>query len=194
VADLLRPFAGASASHVAGRLLDRFGSLNRALSVSDEQLLGSLGDHREVGKRIIAARCLVHASLQESVTRSRVDPDCPLLHRYLVMRFRGRPREEMVAIFADHELGFICEEVVATGGVKSVELRNRPLLRRAIELEAHGLLLVHNHPSHRPEPSQQDIDATRTIAMLAHAVDVDLIDHLIVANRKVTSMRRLGLL
>jgi DNA repair protein RadC len=194
VADLLRPFAGDIAGDIARRLLTQFGSLNRALSVSDEQLIACLGDHRQIGERIVAARSLVQASLLEAVTRSSVDPDCPTLRQYLVARLRGRPYEELLVIFADEDSGFLAEERIATGGRDSVELQNRPLLRRALELGAHGMLLVHNHPSRNPWPSDQDIAATRKIFVLAQAVDLKLIDHLIVAGGNVCSMRELALL
>lgn len=75
-----------------------------------------------------------------------------------------------------------------------VDARISSILRRAIELGARGLFLVHNHPSEKPEPSVEDVKATRSIKLVAGALDVTLFDHLIVAGREIVSMRKLGLL
>ncbi|MGE3692058.1 MAG: JAB domain-containing protein, partial [Novosphingobium sp.] len=164
------------------------------LSAGDRQLIECLDDHRQIGERIIAARSLVQASFREEISRSPVDPGCSKLRQYLVASLRGRPYEELLAIFTDEECGFLSEEIVATGGSSCVTVHNRPLLHRALELGAHGILLVHNHPSRKPRPSPQDIESTRRIALLVRAVDIHLIDHLIVAGRKICSMREMELL
>lgn len=194
LASLLAPFAGARAERTAGRLLERFGSVERALTACDEQLLDACKEDRDIGALIAAAKSLVLTGLQETVIRSPVTSGDLALHEYLKIKFRGRPHEELHAIFVDHAQGFLSEELVATGDGGHVEARIRPILRRAIELEARGFLLVHNHPSRHPGPSPEDISSTRRIAQVAKALDLTVFDHLIVAGNNVFSMHEAGLL
>ena len=194
VARLLTPFAGQRAGRTAELLLNRFGSLDRALSASDAQIVNACGIDVDVGRLIAAARDLIEAALYESVTRSQVDPDDPSLQKYLILKFRGRPYEELHAIFVDNSLGFLSGELVSTGDSKHVETRMRPILQRALELHAYGFLLIHNHPSGNPEPSKEDINATHKIAHVAHALELHVIDHFIIAGNVVVSMRKNGLL
>lgn len=194
LASLLGPFAGARAERTARRLLERFGSVERALTACDEQLLDACKEDRDIGALIAAAKSLVLAAMQETVIRSPVASDDLALHEYLKIKFRGRPHEELHAIFVDYNQGFLSEELVAKGDSGHVQTRIRPILRRAIELEARGFLLVHNHPSRHPGPSQADISATRQIAQVAKALDLTVFDHLIVAGNHVFSMHGAGLL
>lgn len=194
LATLLSPFAGMHASTLALRLIERFGSIDRLLAASDKQIMLACDDLQDVGSMIAGARALVLAGLHEAVTRSPVDPTDPSLARYLTVKFKGRPHEELHAIFVAHDHGFLAEELVSKGMMTSVQTRIAPILRRALELGASGLYLIHNHPSQVPEPSVEDIRATRQVVAVAHALDLSVLDHLIVAGNTVTSMRRLNLL
>ena len=194
VAALLRPFAGERAEQVSFRLLENFGSLDRALTATNEQILKACVDDPDIGRLILAARNLVHAALRESVTRSEVRSDDPALLKYLILKMRGKAHEELHAIFVDQELGFIREELIAVGDHQAVESRIRPLLTRALELEAAGFYLVHNHPSRYPQPSSEDVRSTLAISQVAKALDLTVFDHLIIAGNSVASMRGLGLL
>ena len=194
VATLLRPFAGERAEQISFQLLERFGSLDRALTATDEQILKACADNHAIGGLVLAARNLVNAALLESVTRSEVRSDDPALLKYLILKMRRKSHEELHAIFVDREQGFIREELIAVGGHQAVESRMRPLLTRALELEADGFYLVHNHPSRRPQPSSEDVRSTLAIAQVAKALDLTVFDHFIIAGNTVASMRGLGLL
>lgn len=194
VAALLRPFAGERAERVSFRLLENFGSLDRALTATDEQILKAFANDPDIGGLVLAARNLVHAALHESVTRSKVRSDDPALLNYLILKMRGKAHEELRAIFVDRELGFIREELIAVGGHQAVESRMRPLLTRALELEADGFYLVHNHPSRHPQPSSEDVRSTLAISQVARALELTVFDHFIIAGNSVSSMRGLGLL
>ena len=194
VAALLRPFAGERAEQISFRLLESFGSLDRALTATDEQMLKACADDPDIGGLVLAARNLVHAAMRESVTRSEVRSDDPALLKYLILKMRGKGHEELHAIFVDRDLGFIREELIAVGGYQAVESRMRPLLTRALELEADGFYLVHNHPSRCPRPSSEDVRSTLAISQVARALDLTVFDHLIIAGNSVASMRGLGLL
>lgn len=143
---------------------------------------------------IVGARALVLASLQETVTRAKVDPGDASFANYLSLKLGGRPHEELHAIFVDHVGGFIAEELISIGGIGRVDAKISVIIRRSIELAASGIYLVHNHPSRCPNPSPDDVRATKQVASVARTLEIDLIDHFIIAGRSVVSMRRLDLL
>jgi DNA repair protein RadC len=194
VAKLLEPFAGPRASEVATQLLDHFGSLDRAISASDEQILKACTNAEEVGRQIVAARELVQTALRERVVRSPVRSDDPALQEYLALKLRGKPHEELHAIFVDGDSGYIREELIAIGDSRHVGSRSGPIITRAIELCAAGFFLAHNHPSRHPSPSSDDVRSTLMIMQVAQALDLVVFDHFIIAGNTVTSMRGLGLL
>lgn len=194
MADLLEPLAGRHAEKVAALLLDRFGSIDRIFSAEDRQIIVACEPHLEAGNRIVAARTLVLTALQARVCRRPVCADDPGLAQYLTVKFRGRPHEELYAIFLDHAEHFISEELVAIGNANSVDVQIRQVLKRAIELGAAGFLLVHNHPAELAYPSIADVRATKQLADAAHMLGLALVDHLIVAGSSTVSLRNLELL
>lgn len=194
MAELLEPFAGNKAEIVATRLLEYFGSLGQALAASEPQIVQACEEEAEIGHMIVAARTLLHSGLLENVIRTVVEPENPSLLNYLVMKMRGKQHEELHAIFVDANQGFIADELISSGGVDHVESRIRPIISRAIALNAAGFYLVHNHPSGEQTPSAGDVRATKAIERIATTLDLKLFDHFVIAGEKVSSMKRLGLL
>ena len=103
-------------------------------------------------------------------------------------------REHLTALFLDRKNHLIADETLASGTVDHVPVYPREILRRAIALDATALILVHNHPSGDPTPSQSDIDMTRRVAAALAAIDVTLHDHLIVGAEAEVSLRSEGLI
>jgi DNA repair protein RadC len=132
--------------------------------------------------------------MRERVRREPVDGDNKALLDWLIARFAGLADERLVAIYRDRNGSFSCEETFCSGATECVIVHPRALFRQAMRLDCGGLLLAHNHPSGDARPSALDIDATRRIAAHGRLLDVELIDHLIVAGNTVTSMKRAGLL
>lgn len=194
MAELLAPFAGDAAPQLAERLIGRFGTLSRVLSASLPQLRAAAGEHRAAAEAIFAARRLVEAALGEELAGARVDGADPAVHRYLQARIGGEREEQLHAIFADASGGYLADEPVIAGTAARIEARLRPLVERALALGASGLLLAHNHPSGRCRPSADDIGATKHLGAVIGAIDLVLIDHLIVTRGRVFSMRLAGLL
>jgi len=189
VAELFAPFAGADAEPLAARLIGRFGSLKRVLDASLPQLRAAAGGHEAAVDAIFGARRLVEAALGEELVGAPVDGADPAVHQYLRSRIGGASEERLHAIFADTAGGYLADEPVVIGSASRIEARVRPLVERALTLGAAGILLAHNHPSGRCRPSEEDIDGTRRLAQIAEALELTLIDHLIVTRTRVFSMR-----
>ncbi len=194
MAELLAPLAGARAAVAADRLIGHFGSLGRALAAPGEQLAAALGDERDLVPALVAARRLVEAGLREDIRRTAVSPRDPQYRDYLRLVIGTSPNEAVHVTFVTSEWGYLADERIATGSPVAVHVSLRLLLSRAFDVGAHGILLAHNHPSGSAEPSSADIRFTRRIARLTRAVDILLLDHLIVGAGAIVSMRERGLL
>lgn len=98
------------------------------------------------------------------------------------------------AIFVDSRRCWLGDASVGVGSLNALSLRMRALFGEALRLDARGMILAHNHPSGHCRPSGCDIAATRRLADMARALDIELIDHLIFTSEAVYSMRAGGLL
>jgi DNA repair protein RadC len=102
--------------------------------------------------------------------------------------------EIMLLIYFDRNGLRVGEDVLSGGTSRSFSTRYRLIFERAFRHSASGILLIHNHPSGSPRPSQHDLASTRSFEALAAPMEVTLVDHLIVGARAVFSMRAAGLL
>jgi DNA repair protein RadC len=97
--------------------------------------------------------------------------------------------EVLLMVSLDARRSYICDEIVSAGGSHGLQGRYRPLVDRALRNGAACLLLVHNHPSGDPRPSPADIRFTRAVKALANALEIELLDHLVVATSAAFSIR-----
>lgn len=113
----------------------------------------------------------------------------PSFLRYLQSHFSGAPEERCHATYCDGRGNYLHDEMLVCGSPSSVGLRTRLVFSRAMEFGASGLLLAHNHPSGRCRPSSDDLSATNRIRDIAAALDIVLLDHLILTWDEIYSMR-----
>lgn len=194
LAELLSPVLGARAGRQAEALLRAFGSISGVSAASAEALGHVLGVDRHLALPFIVSRRIHEAGMRERVRHEPLDADNQALLAWLIARFAGLPDESLIAIYRDRNGAFSGEETFCSGAKECVIVEPRALFRQAMRLDCGGLLLAHNHPSGDARPSILDIDATRRIAAHGQLLDVELIDHLIIAGNSVTSMKRAGLL
>ena len=192
LAQLVRSVAPESAEAIARKLLLHFGSLSQVFAASKSQI--SLLLDEPLAAILTSAHSAVIESLREEVVRSVLDLKDNRFHRYLIAKFRGFADERFHAIFLDTHRRFLSEEEIAKGSWTNVDVRLRSLVSRAFELNAAKLVLVHNHPSGFPSPSQDDIDFTKRVIGVAEPLDVEIDDHLIVAGPHIYSIRQASLL
>lgn len=128
-------------------------------------------------------------------------PDAPAMRtasmvQYLrgVMLAEPANRERFHAIFLDARRTYITDMQMGAGRSAFLKLRMRDLLGRALSVGAHGLIIAHNHPSGDCRPSRADIEATHRLNTIASALDIEMIDHLIITESSVYSLRAGGYL
>lgn len=112
-----------------------------------------------------------------------------------VLRYIGALEEEvLLLVYLDRAGALIGDELIGGGTKCSHGIGYRRLFEKAFKRGAAALVLAHNHPSGSAEPSPQDISSTRALRALALPMQMELVDHLVVGDRAVFSMRAAGLL
>lgn len=179
---------------LAKRLIARFGSFAEAVSAAPDALARVEG----MGEASIAALKTAQAAAARLLGGGLRDR--PLLSSwsqlldYCRVAMAHQPVEEVRLLYLDRKNRLIADERQGRGTVDHTPLYPREVVKRALELGASALIVVHNHPSGDPTPSQADIAMTRQLAEAAAALGLVLHDHLIVARGGHTSFRSAGLL
>ncbi|MFL1461522.1 DNA repair protein RadC [Roseococcus sp. DSY-14] len=179
---------------IARALLARFGGFAEVLSAPAAELLRVEG----VGPSAVAAlRTVQAAALRLGEAQMR---DAPVLHNwerlqsYLTAALARERTEQFRVLFLDSRNRLLADEVMGAGTVNHAPVYPREVMRRAIELHATALVLVHNHPSGDPTPSRADVEMTREVAEAARLLGLTLHDHLVVGRGGTASLRQLGLM
>ncbi len=107
---------------------------------------------------------------------------------------RAEPQEIVRVLYLNAANGLIAGENLAKGSADRSVFPVREMLVGAFKHNAVGLLVIHNHPGGNPEPSPEDISATRVLSEAAELSGIRLLDHLILGDRKYTSLRELGII
>ena len=179
---------------LAKALLARFGSFADVIAAPRERLL----DVKGVGDAVVAQLKVIEAAaLRLSKTKLLGKPalsSWTALLDYVTAAMARNSHEEFRVLFLDRKNALIADEVQGQGTVDHTPVYPREIVKRALELSASAVILVHNHPSGDPTPSKADIDMTREIANAAKALRVAIHDHIVVARGGVLSFKSLGLL
>jgi DNA repair protein RadC len=187
--------AGESAAAVAASLLSWTGGLRGVLRLGAH----GLADRRGIG-HAKAARLMAAFELGRRVTLSELGEQRPLCGSFDQVAQWAQPRlgclehEEVWVLCLDGRNGVKSIRRVAQGGLHGCALTARDVLRPPLLDGASSLVLVHNHPSGDPTPSEQDIHMTRSVAVAAEVVGLALLDHVVVARSGSQSLLELGFL
>ena len=179
---------------LAKQLLTQFGGLGGLLTADPAQLerQGGLGLSAVAALKVVdaAARRMLRHDVMDRPVLSSWDR----LLNYLSLALKHEKAEQFRLLFLDRRNVLIAEEVQQRGTVDHAPVYPREVVRRALELHASAVIMVHNHPSGDPTPSKADIDMTRQVARALQGVNVVLHDHLIMARGGHTSFKSMGLI
>lgn len=179
---------------LAKALLREFGSLAQLVSADPDELrrIDGLGDTAIAALKIVQA-----TSLRMLKGEFR---DMPLLSSWDALLDWLRADmgpidiERVRVLYLNSRNMLIRDEVASEGSIDQSAIYVREVIKRALELSASAIILVHNHPSGSPEPSRQDIAITRDIADAAGKLGITLHDHIIIGGSDFRSFRAMGLL
>jgi DNA repair protein RadC len=179
---------------LARLLLDHFGDFNRVLTAPIERLqdIKGVGDAVITDLKILEAAA--HRMARAKVMQRHVMSGWDALLDYCHTTMAHRETEQFRVFYLDRKNVLIADEEQAKGTVDHVPVYPREVAKRALELNASALILVHNHPSGDPTPSQADIDMTQRIQNACTALGITLHDHLIIGKSTELSFRSDGYL
>jgi DNA repair protein RadC len=179
---------------IAKELIAKFGSVSGALAASPERLMEVKGVGETAAAYIRAANLLMQKAAGEAVQDRPVISNWAALLNYVKLKLRHEKNEQARVIYLDRKNKLIADEVAGRGTVDHAPIYPREIARRALELSASAVILVHNHPSGDPTPSRADIDLTREIEKALTPLEIRLHDHLVVGASETVSMKAKGLI
>ncbi len=179
---------------LAKALLARFGSFAEVIAAPRARLLEIQG----VGENVANHLKIVEAAAQRLgktavMGRAALSSWSALLD-YCTAAMARSDREEFRVLFLDRKNVLIADEVQNRGTVDHAPVYPREIVKRALELSASAMILVHNHPSGDSTPSKADIAMTREIVTAAKALGIAVHDHLVIGRAGHSSFKSLGLL
>jgi DNA repair protein RadC len=182
------------AKPLAKALLARFGSLAGVLAASPLELatVAGMGDASIAALKVVpeAARRLALEELSESPVIGSWDK----LLAYCRIAMGHEKVEQFRLLFLDRKNRLIADEMQQHGTIDHTPVYPREVVKRALELGASALILVHNHPSGDATPSKADIAMTREIQEAASALGIAIHDHIVIGRAGQQSFKSLGLL
>lgn len=179
---------------LARLLLDKFGDFNRVLSATPEQLAKVKGVGEAVITDLKIVEAATHRMARSKVMQRHVISSWDAVLDYCHTTMAHRDTEQFRVLFLDPKNTLIADEEQARGTVDHVPVYPREVAKRALELNATALILVHNHPSGDPTPSESDIIMTDQIDQACRALGLTLHDHLIIGKSTELSFRSEGYL
>lgn len=179
---------------LAKQLIDHFGGLAGVLTADGDSLraIPGMGETSAAALKIvqIAASRLV----SEPVRRQPILSSWQALLDYLRLDMAHLTRERVRVLFLNAKNMLISDDNMSEGSVDQAAIYTRQVIKRALDLGATSLILVHNHPSGNPQPSKQDIQITREIIEAGKRLGIDVHDHIIIGLDGHSSMRSMGLM
>ena len=179
---------------LAHALLEQFGSFNAVISAPLDQLSVVPGVGEAVICELKVVEAAAHRLARSRVAQRPIVSSWDALLDYCHTAMAHRDIEQFRVFYLDRRNTLIADEEQARGTVDHVPVYPREVVKRALHLNASALILVHNHPSGDPTPSQSDIDMTIQIETAASALGITLHDHIIIGKSCETSFRAQGLI
>jgi DNA repair protein RadC len=179
---------------LAKALLARFGSFAAVLAAPPRNLaeIEGVGEASVVALKTVQAAAL-RMTRQELIDRPVINSWKKLVE-YCHAAMAHEKVEQFRLLFLDGKNALIADEVQQTGTVNHTPVYTREVVKRALELGASALVMVHNHPSGDPTPSKDDIAMTKEVAAAAEKLGIALHDHLIIGRKGHSSLKSMGLI
>jgi len=179
---------------LARNFIEIFGDFNGVLSATQAQLLDVEGVGTSVAVELKIVEAAAHRLSRARVIGKHVLSSWQALLEYCQATLAHKKSEEFHVLFLDRKNHLIQDDCLGRGTVDHVPVYPREIVKRALELDASALILIHNHPSGDPTPSQQDIAMTERIVLAAEAVGISVHDHLVIGKSTEVSFRSEGLI
>jgi DNA repair protein RadC len=191
---LFRALPRCDVKPVARRLLETFGDFARVCSAPRDRLVKVRGVGDSVVMELKVIEAASHRMARSKVLQKPVISSWDAVIDYCHTTMAHLETEQFRVLYLDRKNVLIADEEQAKGTVDHVPVYPREVVKRALELNASALILVHNHPSGDPTPSEADITMTERIESAAKVLGLTLHDHLIIGKSQEVSFRTMGYL
>lgn len=186
------------ALEMAKKVLTLAGGKNFKLNSLHHLSLNELMEIPGIGEvKAVKIKCLSELAVRMALEKASADLryDSPkTVADYYMEKMRHKEREIILLLLLDNKLGLIEEYILSQGTVRASLLSSREIFIKALKCRACHLMLLHNHPSGDPAPSQQDIVITQKIKKAGELMDIPLIDHIVLGDGCYVSLKEKDLL
>lgn len=179
---------------LAKRLLAEFGGLPALLAASPQELERVEGLGRGTAAALKFVEAVALRSLKAAALDRPVLSGWQALTDYLHAAMAHRTTEEFRCIFLNNRNMIIRDEAMGQGTINAAPVYPREIVKRALDLGAAAVILVHNHPSGDPQPSRDDIQMTRAVIEAGRHLGLSVHDHVVIGRGGHVSMRAQGLI
>lgn len=183
-----------NAVEVAGLILDSFPERNLLglCHIPWKELLKipGIGEVKAIRLKCLAelARRIARTAAKKGLRFDRPET----IWQYYRESLRHEEQEKVILIMLDQKLQLICDDTLSVGTVRESIVSPRELFLKALQQKAVQVMLLHNHPSGDPSPSNADLEITRKISILGEMMEIPLVDHIIVGDKTYCSLREKG--
>lgn len=179
---------------LAKALLEKFGSLLAILSAPEHQLKEIKGVGDSVTHALKVHHALLSRALKKDIHGKCVLQSWQQVIDYCALSMSYDDKEQLRILYLDQKNQVLCDEIQQRGTVNHTPIYPREVMKRALEVGASGLILVHNHPSGDPTPSRSDIDLTLKVQRIGTDLGIKLHDHVIIGKGRHCSLKSLGII
>ena len=186
--------AGPAARRAASALLAQFGSLRRLSTRAPRELQSACGIGKTHTARLAALFSVARRLMGERLRPGMVFANPRQIFDHYHGVLRDRKREMFLVVLLDARHRVLGEEIVSEGSLTSSIVHPREVFLPAVRESAGAMVLVHNHPSGDPNPSEEDVAVTRRLVHAAELLGIRVLDHIIVGDGSYSSFKEAGLL
>jgi DNA repair protein RadC len=179
---------------IAKALIDRFGTLAAVFGAEPARLMEVKGVGEAVASDLKLISATAHRMLRSELKGKQVLASWSSVIEYCHAAMAYETREQFRILFLDKRNALIADEVQQRGTVDHTPVYPREVVKRALELSATAIILVHNHPSGDPTPSRADIEMTKLIVETAKPLGITVHDHIIIGKEGHASLKGLRLI
>ena len=189
---LFRTVKRQNTKEVARLLIDRFGSFSSACSARYSALKGAPGVGDAIAFDLKLVEALAHRFAESELKRQIAISRWDQLERYCRTTMSHREVEHLRVLYLNSKNFLIEDDLTQSGTINHVPVYPREIARRALELNAGAVILIHNHPSGDPTPSEADWSMTRQIDAALKLFQITLHDHVVTGHSELISMKEIG--
>lgn len=179
---------------LAKTLLEAFGSLPEMLNAPLSELTKIKGISENTAIALHGINAIAQRSLKQDLMKKPVLNSWSRLMDYCYATMAHEKKEHFRILFLNKKNELIADEIQNSGTVDHTPAYPREIMKRALEVGSTAMILVHNHPSGDPRPSQADLDMTRQIQKAAEPFNIVVHDHVVISRNGYTSFKNEGLL